>query len=175
MPAPTPVVLWFTGLSGAGKTTLATLAQRELLSRGVASLLLDGDALRQGLNQDLGFTPTDRTENIRRATEVAHLAFTQGYTVLVSLISPYLSDRALARDKFPKGRFLEIYIECPINTCQERDPKGLYARAQRGELTHFTGISAPYEPPVNPEIRLNTATQNIEECLAEILAKIPLI
>jgi adenylyl-sulfate kinase len=175
MPAPnTPIVLWFTGLSGAGKTTLATTVQRELQSRGVVCLLLDGDTLRQGLSRDLSFTPTDRTENIRRTTEVAHLAFTQGYTVLVSLISPYQSDRALARDRFPIGSFYEIHIDCPLPICAERDPKGLYAQAQRGELTEFTGISAPYDLPINPEIRLNTATQTVKECVAEILAKISL-
>ena len=151
-----PHVLWLTGLSGAGKSTIANLVERELHSRGHSTYLLDGDNVRHGLNSDLGFTDTDRVENIRRVAEVAKLMVDAGLIVIVSFISPFRTERRMARTLFEDGEFLEVFVDAPLAVAEERDTKGLYGRARRGELTNFTGIDSPYEPPEAPELRIDT-------------------
>jgi adenylylsulfate kinase len=158
-------VIWLTGLSGSGKSTIAQKLQSSL-----ECIVLDGDNLRRGLCSDLGFTDADRKENIRRVGEVAKLIYDAGITVIVSLISPFEADRQTARSLIPAGDFVEIYIDCPLAVCEARDPKGNYARARRGEIKQFTGIDSVYEIPINPEITLNTATNSIEKCTEEILS-----
>jgi bifunctional enzyme CysN/CysC len=152
----TPCVLWFTGLSGAGKSTIANLVERTLHDRGLHTYLLDGDNVRHGLNRDLGFTEEDRVENIRRVAEVARLMVDAGLIVLVSFISPFRSERRMARELFERGEFVEIFVDAPLEVAEARDPKGLYKKARRGELTNFTGIDSPYERPEHAEIRLDT-------------------
>jgi bifunctional enzyme CysN/CysC len=151
-----PTVLWLTGLSGAGKSTLANLVEVELHRRGHLTYLLDGDNVRHGLNVDLGFTSSDRAENIRRVAEVAHLMVDAGLIVIVSFISPFRAERRMARSLFEKGEFLEIHVHAPLAVAEERDPKGLYRKAREGELINFTGIDSPYEPPEDPELRIDT-------------------
>jgi bifunctional enzyme CysN/CysC len=153
-----PTVLWLTGLSGAGKSTLANLIEVELHRRGHLTYLLDGDNVRHGLNADLGFTPSDRAENIRRVAEVAHLMVDAGLIVIVSFISPFRAEREMARSLFEPGEFLEIHVDAPLAVAEERDPKGLYKKARKGELKNFTGIDSPYEPPEEPELRIASAT-----------------
>jgi bifunctional enzyme CysN/CysC len=153
----TPCVLWLTGLSGAGKSTIADLVERELNLRGCHTYVLDGDNLRHGLNKDLGFTHDDRVENVRRVAEVAKLMVDAGLIVMVALISPFAAERALARGLFPGGEFFEIYVDAPLELAEARDPKGLYKRARSGELINFTGIDSPYEVPESPDLRLDTA------------------
>ena len=162
-------VLWFTGLSGSGKSTVAKKLEQILFDRGCHTLFLDGDNLRHGLNGDLGFTEDDRRENIRRAAEMAKLAYEQGMIVLCSFISPYRRDRAFARSLLPADRFVEIYVACDLDVCKRRDPKGLYARASRGEIHNFTGIDAPYEAPEGPELTLDTVARTPEENAASVL------
>lgn len=152
----TPCVLWFTGLSGAGKSTLANLVERQLHAQGRATYLLDGDNVRHGLNRDLGFTDADRTENVRRVAEVAKLMADAGLVVLVSLISPFRAERRMARELMAPGEFIEVFVDTPLAVAEARDPKGLYKKARRGELRHFTGIDSPYEAPEAPEIRIDT-------------------
>jgi bifunctional enzyme CysN/CysC len=164
-----PAVLWFTGLSGSGKSTLASLLEQKLNLMGCHSYLMDGDNVRGGLNRDLGFTETDRVENVRRVQEVARLFVDAGVIVLVSLISPYRQDRQQLREKTAPGEFVEVFVDAPIEVCRQRDPKGLYAKAARGELRNFTGVDAPYEVPENPELHLNTAAGNPEQLVAVIL------
>ncbi|MDQ1301564.1 MAG: bifunctional enzyme CysN/CysC, partial [Chloroflexota bacterium] len=164
--------LWFTGLSGSGKSTIARLLEQRLFALGVQTFSLDGDNVRHGLNGDLGFSATDRRENIRRVAEVTKLAFEHGAIVLCSFISPFRRDRAFARSLIPAGRFFEIYVRCDAATCAARDPKGLYARAQRGEIPEFTGVSAPYEAPDAAEIVLDTKNQPVEALVAQLLAKL---
>lgn len=147
-------VLWLTGLSGAGKSTIAALVDRDLHARGKHGYILDGDNLRFGLCKDLGFSPEDRAENVRRLGEAARLLQDAGLIVLVAAISPYRRDRALVRQRIPVGRFLEIFVDAPLAVCEARDPKGLYRRARAGEITGFSGVDAPYEPPDAPELRL---------------------
>ncbi len=147
-------VLWFTGLSGAGKSTVAALVDHKLHASGRHSYILDGDNLRFGLCQDLGFSPDDRTENIRRLGEVARLFVDAGLLVLVAAISPYRRDRELARARVAPDRFLEIFVDTDLAVCEARDPKGLYRRARAGEITGMSGVDAPYEPPTAPELRL---------------------
>lgn len=149
-----PRCIWFTGLSGSGKSTIANLFEQRLHLDGRHTYVLDGDNLRHGLNHDLGFTEADRVENIRRVAQVARLMLDAGLIVLVSLISPYRADRAMARDLFAPGDFVEVFVDVPLAVCEQRDVKGLYAKARRGELKNFTGIDDPYEPPEAPEIRL---------------------
>ena len=164
-----PVVLWFTGLSGAGKSTIANLVEKKLLAMGRHSYLLDGDNVRHGLNKDLGFTPEDRVENIRRVAEVAKLMTDAGLIVLVSFISPYRSEREMARALFPEGEFVEIFVDTPLEVCEQRDPKGLYARARAGKLPNFTGIDAPYEAPEAPEIRLANSGADVEALAQQVI------
>ena len=159
----TPSVLWFTGLSGAGKSTIANLVETELHRLGCHTYMLDGDNVRHGLNKDLGFTQADRVENIRRIGEVARLMTDAGLIVLVSFISPFRSERRMARDLMEEGEFLEVFVDTPLEVAEQRDPKGLYAKARRGELANFTGIDSPYEPPENPEVRLDTTALSPEE------------
>jgi bifunctional enzyme CysN/CysC len=162
-------VLWFTGLSGAGKSTIANIVERRLHALGKHSTMLDGDNVRHRLNRDLGFTDGDRVENIRRVGEVARLMTDAGLIVLVSFISPFRSERQMARELVPEGEFLEVFIDTPLAVAERRDPKGLYKKARRGEIKHFTGISSPYETPENPEIRLDTTALTPEEAASRII------
>jgi bifunctional enzyme CysN/CysC len=152
----TPAVLWFTGLSGAGKSTIANIVEKKLHAMGRHTYLLDGDNVRHGLNRDLGFTDTDRVENIRRVAEVSRLFADAGTIVLVSFISPFREERRMARELMAEGEFIEVYVKASVEVCQARDPKGLYARAIKGEIKNFTGIDSPYEAPQSPEITLDT-------------------
>ena len=160
--------LWFTGLSGAGKSTVANLVEKRLFALGKHTTMLDGDNVRHGLNRDLGFTDTDRVENIRRVGEVARLMADAGLIVLVSFISPFRSERQMARDLMPAGEFFEVFVDAPLAVVESRDPKGLYKKARRGEIKHFTGISSPYEPPENPELHIDT-TRLSPEAAAELI------
>jgi bifunctional enzyme CysN/CysC len=164
-----PICLWFTGLPGSGKSTIANLLEKRLFAAGKHTYILDGDNIRHGLNRDLGFSEADRVENIRRVTEVAKLLVDAGLVVIASFISPYRAEREFARSLFPAGEFYEIFVDTPLEECERRDPKGLYAKARRGELANFTGIDSEYEPPESPEIRLNTVDCSPEECVHQIL------
>ena len=165
-----PSVLWFTGLSGAGKSTIANLVETELHRRGCHTYMLDGDNVRHGLNKDLGFTQADRVENIRRIAEVARLMTDAGLIVLVSFISPFRSERRMARELVADGEFLEVFVDTPLEIAEQRDPKGLYAKARRGELANFTGIDSPYEPPEHAELQLDTTALSADECAAQVVA-----
>lgn len=162
--------LWLTGLSGSGKSTIAVAAESELVRRGHLAYVLDGDNIRHGLNSNLGFSPEDRTENIRRIGEVARLFADAGVIVFTSFISPYRSDRDAARALFAEGDFVEVYVEADVATCEARDPKGLYKKARAGEIPEFTGISAPYEPPDKPELVLSTADLSVEQSVTRLVA-----
>jgi adenylylsulfate kinase len=162
-------VLWFTGLSASGKSTLATEVERELYNRGIRTYVLDGDNIRHGLNKDLGFSPEDRKENIRRIGEVAKLFVDSGLFALTAFISPYREDRDMVRSMLQEGEFIEIYVKCPLEVCESRDPKGLYKKARAGEIKDFTGISAPYEEPLNPELMIETDKQTIEESVQQVV------
>jgi bifunctional enzyme CysN/CysC len=157
-------VLWFTGLSGSGKSTLAVELERRLFSAGYQALVLDGDNVRHGISADLGFSPEDRTENIRRIGETANLFANAGFIVITAFISPYRADRDQARAIDP-DQFHEVYVDADLATCEGRDPKGLYAKARRGEIPEFTGISAPYEPPEVPELIVDTAANDVDVCV----------
>ena len=161
--------VWMTGLSGAGKSTLANLLEQRLHLEGRHSYVLDGDNVRHGLNRDLGFTEDDRIENIRRVAEVARLMVDAGLIVIVALISPFRADRAAARRLFAEGDFVEVFVDAALDICEARDTKGLYAKARRGELPNFTGIGSPYEPPEDPEVRVDTNARTAQECVDEIL------
>ena len=161
-------VLWFTGLPGSGKSTLAMELEYTLFEAGYAVFVLDGDNMRRGLNTDLGFLPDDRTENIRRVGEVAALMANAGLITIAAFISPYQSDRDRAR-KAAQDCFHEIAVEADLKTCESRDPKGHYKRARAGELRDFTGISAPYEEPEHPELSIDTANNNIDQCVAQLM------
>src|SRR6185369_11140379 len=164
-----PVTVWLTGLSGAGKSTLARALERRLVDLGRACYILDGDNLRQGLNRDLGFSPEDRRENIRRSAEVARLLNEAGVIALAAFISPYREDREMARGIIGPQRFVEVHVAADLATCEGRDPRGLYRRARSGELPEFTGVSAPYEAPANPDVTVDTAAESIEACVAQLL------
>lgn len=165
-----PCLLWFTGLSGSGKSTIANALDVALHKRGYHTFLLDGDNVRHGLCRDLGFSDDDREENIRRVGEVCKLFADAGLIVMSAFISPFTSDRRLVRKLFPAGEFIEVYMDTPLATCEERDPKGLYQKARSGEITHFTGIDSPYEVPAHPEIRLDTSRHSVDECVESLIA-----
>jgi adenylylsulfate kinase len=156
-------VIWFTGLSGSGKSTLANAVASKLYHENARNYVLDGDNIRHGLNKDLGFSEEDRTENIRRIGEVAKLFVDSGQVVLTAFISPFQADRKLVRDLLEDQEFIEVFVKCPIDTCEERDPKGLYAKARQGIIKDFTGINSPYEEPENPELVIETNKQSIQE------------
>jgi bifunctional enzyme CysN/CysC len=164
-----PKCFWFTGLSGSGKSTIASAFDAVLLRSGKHTYVLDGDNIRHGLNRDLGFTDADRVENIRRVAEVARLMVDAGLIVIVSFISPFTADRELARSLFKDGEFIEVYVDASLEECERRDTKGLYAKARKGELPNFTGIDSPFEVPSQAEVHLNTASQTVKQCVAQLL------
>lgn len=164
-----PATLWLTGLSGAGKSTLAFALEKRLIDLGKACYVLDGDNVRHGLNRNLGFSPQDRKENIRRIAEVARLMNEAGLIVISAFISPYREDRLMARDIIGSARFAEVYVSTPRAVCEARDTKGMYRRARLGELPEFTGVTAPYEPPLEPALSLDTTSQSIDDCVASLL------
>jgi len=161
-------VIWLTGLSGAGKSTIAEALELELRQQRVPVYVLDGDKVRTGLCSDLGFSPEDRKENIRRIAEVARLFADAGLVCVVAFISPYRSDRDRARAMLPEGKFIEVYLSTPLEVCESRDVKGLYAKARAGLVAEFTGISAPYEAPLHPELELRTDKLRVEDCVVEL-------
>jgi adenylylsulfate kinase len=161
--------IWFTGLSGSGKSTLAKLMESALFARGCQTYVLDGDNVRHGLNRDLGFSPDDRTENIRRIGEVAKLFTENGSIVLTAFISPYREDRDMVRAQMQTTDFIEVHVDCALEVCEQRDPKGLYKKARAGEIPQFTGISAPYEVPLSPELVLRTDSATPEDCIDQLI------
>jgi bifunctional enzyme CysN/CysC len=165
-----PVILWFTGLSGAGKSTIANLVEKQLHARGRHTIELDGDNVRHGLNRDLGFTAADRVENIRRVSEVAKLMLEAGLICITSFISPFRSERLMARNAVEAGEFIEVFVDTPLALAEQRDPKGLYRKARAGEIKNFTGIDSPYEAPETPDIRLDTANLSAEEAAEQVIA-----
>jgi len=165
-----PALLWYTGLSGSGKSTVANAVDALLFKLGCHSYLLDGDNVRHGLNGDLGFSDEARVENIRRISEVAKLFLDAGLIVSTAFISPFASDRALAKAKLEQGEFIEVFIDTPINVCEQRDPKGLYKKARAGEIKDFTGIDSTYDVPQTPQIHVKTDTQSIEQCAQQIVS-----
>jgi bifunctional enzyme CysN/CysC len=164
-----PFVLWLTGLSGAGKSTIANLLETELHRRGLHTYLLDGDNVRHGLSKDLGFTDADRVENVRRVAEVARMMADAGLIVIVSFISPFRSERRMARALMDDGEFLEVFVDTPLEVAEQRDRKGLYAKARRGEILNFTGVDSPYEPPESPEVHLDTTAEPAEASARRVL------
>ncbi|UTA49521.1 adenylyl-sulfate kinase [Simiduia sp. 21SJ11W-1] len=164
-----PCLIWFTGLSGAGKSTIANGVALALYERNKHSYLLDGDNVRHGLSADLGFSDADRVENIRRIGEVGRLMVDAGLIVLSAFISPFRADRKLVREKFPAGQFFEIYVRAPLSVCEQRDPKGLYKKARRGQLQQFTGIDSAYEEPQAPDLVIDTANCSEQECIALVI------
>ena len=170
------IMIWFTGLSGSGKSTIAVALERELYTKGYLCKLLDGDNIRTGINKNLGFTEEDRKENIRRISEVSKLFIDTGIITIAAFISPTRELRALAKSIIGKENFIEVFISTPLNVCEERDVKGLYAKARKGEISNFTGISAPFEAPENPDLSLDTSTLSIEESVNRLMELIsPLI
>ena len=165
-------LLWFTGLSGSGKSTIAGALEQELFRRGVHTYLLDGDNVRHGLCKGLGFTTEDRQENLRRVGEAAKLMVDAGLVVLAAFVSPYRADREAIRALFPEGEFVEVFVDTPLSECEQRDPKGLYKKARAGEIKHFTGIDDPYEAPVQPEVHIHNHGRSVEEVVAEVLAQL---
>jgi len=163
-------VLWFTGLSGAGKSSLAHAVEEELYQLGLNTFVLDGDNVRHGLNKDLSFSNLDRKENIRRIGETAKLLLEAGIITLTAFISPFKEERALARNLMPHGDFIEIHCYCPLEVCEKRDVKGLYKKARDGEIKDFTGISSPYEAPTNPELKVDTHALSIEESVQRVIS-----
>jgi adenylylsulfate kinase len=165
-----PLLIWLTGLSGSGKSTIASSLEFRLVEEFQAhTYLLDGDNIRTGLNSDLSFSSDDREENIRRIGEVAKLMVDAGLIVITAFISPFQRDRDRVRALLPTGQFWEIYVECPIEICEQRDPKGLYAKARQGLIPDFTGITSPYEPPLNPELVLNSEQNSLETCVNQVI------
>lgn len=165
-----PVVIWFTGLSASGKSTLAGALEQILTVQGYHTYLLDGDNVRHGLNRDLGFGDADRKENIRRVGEVARLMADAGLIVMAAFISPFAEDRQMVREMLPESQFVEVFVDASLDTCRLRDPKGLYARADRGEIKQFTGIDSPYEAPEDPEVRLRVDDLSVAEAVNQLLA-----
>jgi adenylylsulfate kinase len=165
-----PLVIWFTGLSASGKSTIAGALEQILTGQGYHTYLLDGDNVRHGLCKDLGFSDTDRKENIRRIGEVARLMADAGLIVLTAFISPFRADRQIVRDILPEGQFIEVFVDTPITVCRDRDPKGLYAQADRGELKQFTGVDSPYETPQSPEVRILAGEISVAQSVNQLLA-----
>lgn len=165
-----PVVIWFTGLSASGKSTIADALEQILTRQGYHTYLLDGDNVRHGLCGDLGFSDADRKENIRRVGQVSNLMADAGLIVLAAFISPFRADRDIVRDILPAGRFVEVFVDTSLDVCRARDPKGLYAKAERGEIKQFTGIDSPYEAPESPEVRLDAGKLSVTECVNALLA-----
>ena len=165
-----PLVIWFTGLSASGKSTIAGALEQILTHQGYHTYLLDGDNVRHGLCKDLGFSDEDRKENIRRVGEVAKLMADAGLISLAAFISPFRADRQIVRDILPEGRFVEVYVDAPLSVCQDRDPKGLYAKALRGEIKQFTGIDSPYEAPESPEVHIDAGGLSVAEAINQLLA-----
>jgi bifunctional enzyme CysN/CysC len=168
------MTVWMTGLSGSGKSTLAYLAEKMLIASGRATYVLDGDNMRHGLNSDLGFGPDDRAENVRRVGEVARLMADAGLVVLVPVISPFAADRKMVREIHEQTGvgFVEVFVDAPLEVCEERDPKGLYARARAGVITEMTGIDSPYEPPESPDLRLDTEASEPQELAERLIAEV---
>ena len=164
-----PFVLWFTGLSASGKSTIGNIVEQKLYDLNLHTYLLDGDNVRHGLNNDLGFDEKSRIENIRRIGEVSKLFNDAGLIVLTAFISPFISDRKLVRDLFEKGQYLEVFIDTSLEICEKRDPKGMYKKARNGEIKNFTGISSPYEPPINPEIHVINNDVSLDEVSNQII------
>lgn len=164
-----PAVLWFTGFSGSGKSTLSHAVEEALVQRSIHAYVLDGDNVRRGINRDLEFSETDRVENIRRIGEISRLFIDAGLIVLSAFISPYRRDRQMARSMVEPDEFIEIYVKCSLEACEKRDVKGLYKKARKGEISDFTGISAPYEAPEHPELTIDTETVSLEQGVSEIL------
>jgi adenylylsulfate kinase len=164
-----PCMVWFTGLSGSGKSTVANALDQALFNRSKHTYLLDGDNVRHGMNKDLGFSDEDRVENIRRIGEMGKLFVDAGLIVLSAFISPFRADRQMVRDLFPEGEFIEVYISTPLDLCEQRDPKGLYQKARRGEIKHFTGIDSDYEAPENAEIEINTRFNSVEQSVGILI------
>src|SRR5882724_6503399 len=160
--------VWLTGLSGSGKSTIAVALEKDLCARGVRAYILDGDNIRHGLNKNLGFSPADRTENIRRIGEVAKLFTDAGIVTVTAFISPYRADRDQVRAIMQAGDFIEVFVDCPLEVCEERDVKGLYKKARAGQIPEFTGISAPYEAPARPELVLGTQAQSVDQSVAAL-------
>jgi adenylylsulfate kinase len=167
-----PLLIWFTGLSGSGKSTLANALEVYLHNQGVPTYILDGDNVRSGLNKDLDFTEEGRKENIRRIVEVSNLFLDAGVVVLTAFISPFRADRAMARERVGEAHFIEVFVNCPLEVCEKRDVKGLYAKARRGEIKHFTGIDSPFEEPEQADIEVNTGDQPLEDCMKQLINKI---
>lgn len=165
-----PCLLWYTGLSGSGKSTIANAVDALLFQRGCHTYLLDGDNVRHGLNGDLGFSDNDRVENIRRVSEVAKLFIDAGLIVSTAFISPFSADRQMASEKLAPGEFIEVYIDTPISVCEQRDPKGLYKKARAGEIKDFTGIDSTYDVPQSPAIHVKTADLSVQECAEQIVS-----
>lgn len=164
------VVIWFTGLSGSGKSTISVALEKALFEQNITSYRLDGDNIRHGLNQNLGFSPEDRKENIRRIGEVGKLMVDAGVVTMTAFISPYEEDRNTVREILEDGEFIEVFTKCSLEECESRDPKGLYKKARSGEIKEFTGINAPYEEPSNPEIVIDTENESVEESVEKIVA-----
>jgi len=167
-----PLLLWFTGLSGSGKSTIANAVEKALVEKGIHTYTLDGDNVRNGLNKNLSFSAEDRTENIRRIAEVANLMVDAGLVVLAAFVSPYREDRENISKVVGKANFIEVFVNTPLEECEKRDVKGLYKKARAGEINNFTGINAPYEAPIDPEIEIDTTTTSIEDSVAIILKHI---
>lgn len=165
----TPCIIWFTGLSGSGKSTIAGALEQKLFALGQHTYLLDGDNVRHGLNKDLGFSDSDRVENIRRIGEMSKLFVDAGMIVLSAFISPFRTERRMVRDLVNEMEFVEVYMGTPLSTCEERDPKGLYQKARKGEIKNFTGIDSEYEVPENPEVVLDTSTMSVEDCADAVI------
>jgi adenylylsulfate kinase len=164
-----PCILWYTGLSGSGKSTIANAVDRLLFDKGYTTYLLDGDNVRHGLNKDLGFSDVDRVENIRRISEVSNLFLDAGLIVSTAFISPFRADRLQAKALIGDERFIEVFVDAPLETCEERDPKGLYQKARDGMIKNFTGIDSPYESPIAPSIHLSTNCDDIEQCASQVV------
>ncbi|KAF7787494.1 adenylylsulfate kinase [Pseudoalteromonas rubra] len=165
-----PVILWFTGYSGSGKSTVANALESALQQLGAHTYLLDGDNVRHGLCKDLGFSDEDRVENIRRVGELSKLMVDAGLIVLTAFISPFQAERDMVRELVEDAEFIEVYLDTPLEVCEQRDPKGLYKKARAGEIKHFTGIDSDYEPPTNPEIRINTGENSLDQSVQQLVA-----